>query len=125
MRNMPSSSDTSEQFVSEPLTPVTGSFEPAAMTRGEPGLPTGFIWRDRQYEVAEVLEAWKETGPCKSHGSEQYLRKHWWRIRTASALQMTIYFERQPRSKRQSKARWWLYTVTGHVIENNQDRPDG
>jgi len=105
--------DTSEQFVSEPLTPVQGCFEPGSMTRGEPGLPLRFIWRVEEYEVAEVLEAWKETGPCKTHGSEQYLRKHWWRIRTTCGLEMTIYFERQPRSKRQRKARWWLYTVAG------------
>ena len=103
----------SEEFVSEPIKPVAGTFEPAAMTRGEPGLPGRFIFRDKKYEVTEVLEVWKELGPCRSGGPERYLRKHWFRIRTGNGLIMTLYFERQPRSKRQNKMRWWLYTING------------
>ena len=103
----------SEEFVSEPIKPVAGTFEPSAMTRGEPGLPGRFIWRDKEYEVADVLEVWKELGPCKSGGPEKYLRKHWFRIRTGNGMIMTIYFERQPKAKRQNKKRWWLYTVIG------------
>jgi len=105
-----------EEFISEPIAPVAGSFKAAAMTRGEPALLAGFTWRDRQYAIAEVLEAWKETGPCRSGGGEQYLRKHWYKIRAGEGLRMTIYFERQPRSKSRSKARWWLYTI---------ERPEG
>ena len=100
-----------EQFVSEPIKPLQGTFDPAGMTRGEPGLPHRFLWRDKEYTVADVLEAWKEDGPCKSGSSEMYLRKHWFRVATEQGTDMTLYFQRQPRSKRQSKARWWLYTV--------------
>ena len=103
----------SEEFVSEPIKPVEGTFDAAAMSRGEPGLPGRFIWRDKEYTVADVLEVWKEQGPCESGGPEQYLRKHWYRIRTGDGLIMTIYFERQPRSKSQNKMRWWLYTIIG------------
>ncbi len=102
-----------EEFVSEPITPVAGTFDTTPMTRGEPALPGRFIWRDNEYAVAEVLQAWKELGPCKSGGPEKYLRKHWFRIKTKNCLEMTIYFERQPRSKRQNKLRWWLYTING------------
>lgn len=101
----------SEEFVSEPIIPVAGTFDAAGMTRGEPGLPARFTWREKEYAVADVLEAWKESGPCKSGGGEMYLRKHWFKIRTDDGLEMTVYFERQPRTKRQSKKRWWLYTV--------------
>lgn len=100
-----------EQFVSEPIQPVEGTFDPAAMPRGEPGLPHRFVWRDEEYTVAAVLEAWKEDGPCKSGSAEMYLRKHWFRVITEQGAEMTLYFQRQPRSKRRSKARWWLYTV--------------
>ncbi|UCC96867.1 MAG: hypothetical protein JSW66_13595 [Phycisphaerales bacterium] len=100
-----------EEFISEPITPASGTFETTAMTRGEPALPGRFTWRDREYAIADVLEIWKESGPCSSGGGEQYLRKHWYRIRTDNGLNMTIYFERQPRAKRQNKARWWLYTI--------------
>jgi len=100
-----------DKLITEPIKPVEGTFDTSAMTRGEPGLPDRFIWRDTEYQVAEVLEKWKELGPCKSGSSEMYLRKHWFKIRCTDGLEMTIYFERQPRSKRENKTRWWLYTV--------------
>ncbi len=100
-----------ENFISEIIKPVEGTFDTSAMTRGEPGLPKKFTWREKEYEVAEVLAVWKETGPCKSGSDEQYLRKHWYKIKTTDNSVMTLYFERQARSKGQSKARWWLYTI--------------
>ena len=100
-----------EKFISETIKPVTGTFDTAGMTRGEPGLPERFIWRDAEYAVADVLETWKETGPCRSGGPEMYLRKHWYKIRTADGLIMILYFERQARSKSRNKTRWWLYTI--------------
>ncbi len=102
-----------EEFISEPIKPVAGTFDSAAMTRGEPGLPERFVWRNTEYVVTEALKVWKETGPCKSGGPEQYLRKHWYKIRTECGLEMTLYFERQARSKSRNKTRWWLYTITG------------
>jgi hypothetical protein len=102
-----------EEFVSEPIQPIAETFDCAAMTRGEPGLPERFVWRSSEYTVAEVLEAWKETGPCKSGGPEMYLRKHWYKIKTTNGLIMKLYFERQARSKSRNKTRWWLYTVAG------------
>jgi hypothetical protein len=64
------------------------------------------VWRQQEYAVAEVLQAWKESGPCRSGGPEQYLRKHWFKIRTDNGLEMTMYFERQARTKRQAMNRW-------------------
>jgi len=106
-----------EEFISEPIQPVAGTFDAGGMTRGEPGLPERFVWRDAEYTLAAVLEAWKEDGPCRS-GGEMYLRKHWYKIQTTQGPRMTIYFERQARSKRHSKARWWLYTI------EREKRPD-
>ena len=100
-----------DKFISEPIKPLADTFETAAMTRGEPGLPDRFVWRDTQYSVAEVIEVWKETGPCRSGGPEKYLRKHWYKIRTADSQTMTLYFERQARSRGGNKTRWWLYTI--------------
>jgi hypothetical protein len=102
-----------EDFISESIKPVAGTFNLAAMARGEPGLPGRFLWRRKEYAVADVLEVWKEDGPCRSGSPEMYLRKHWYKIRTADGLIMTLYFERQARSKGQQKIRWWLYTVIG------------
>ena len=88
-----------EEFVSEPIQPVAGTFDTAGMTRGEPGLPQRFVWRDKEYTVAAVLEVWKEDGPCRHGSGEMYLRKHWFKIATEQGPQMTLYFERQARSK--------------------------
>lgn len=83
------------------------------MVPAGPVIPRRFEWRGRRYEVAEVLKIWKQDGPMKGGGTEMYLRKHWFRVRTRDGLTMTIYFERQARSKSQTKTRWWLYTVAG------------
>ena len=101
---------TAKRFISEALTPETSTSDVMRMAVGEPGLPRLFTWRGETLEVAEVLRAWKETGPC-SHGSgETYLRKHWFEVQTTHGQFATLYFERQPRSKR-SSPRWWLYTL--------------
>jgi phosphoribosylglycinamide formyltransferase-1 len=102
----------SRQFVSEPITPVAATMDARRMARGEPGLPGRFLWRDQEYEVAEVLEQWRETGPCKSGSDEQYVRKHWYRIRTTSGEEMKLYFERQARSGRERTLRWWLHSLS-------------
>ena len=100
-----------EEFVSEPIQPVTGTFDAAGMTRGEPGLPQRFVWRDTEYSVAAVLAVWKEDGPCRHGSGERYLRKHWFKIATEQGPQMTLCFERQARSKSQRMMRWWLFTI--------------
>jgi len=100
-----------EQFVGEAIQPVGGSSDTAAMTTGGPGLPRRFRWRGTDYEVAEVLDTRRELSSCKHGSSEQYVRKHWFRVRTAGGELMRLYFERQARSKRDIKRRWWLYSM--------------
>jgi len=98
-----------EQFVSASLEPV-GAYDTSRMARGEPGLPSGFCWRGVEHRVAGVVETWKESGPCSHGGSERYLRKHWYRIAMDDGSIWTVYFDRQARSTRDRKHRWWLYT---------------
>ncbi len=100
-----------ERFVSECIVPIKDSFLTSSMSTGEPGLPMRFRWRDTEYEVARILEKWKTTGNCRHGSSEQYVRKHWFRVETTDGTEMQIYFERQPRSKRNNK-RWWLATIS-------------
>jgi phosphoribosylglycinamide formyltransferase-1 len=100
-----------KRFVGEPIEPLTETADTRRLARGEPGLPRRFRWRGEEHEVAEVLEAWKQTGGCRHASGEQYVRKHWYRVRTAAGAEMTLYFERQPRSARQRAVRWWLHAV--------------
>jgi len=104
-------------FISEPLNPDAGTFDPARMAMGEPGLPAKFRWRDRELVVAELLEQWKEHGDCKHGSGERYLRKHGYRLRTADGLVIRIYFQRSfGRSSGRVISRWWL-----HSIENEPE----
>lgn len=97
-------------FVSEAIRPVAGSFDAAAMVRGEPGVPRAFDWRGRRWQVAAVEESWKTTGPCRNGSREKYVRRHWARVRTESGVTVTLYVDRQPRD-RKKRRRWWLFTV--------------
>jgi hypothetical protein len=90
------------------------------MAVGEPGLPWRFVWGGREHEVAQVLDRWKTTSRCRSGSDEQYVRKHWFRLRTTDGDQMTVYFERQARSGRERKARWWLYSVSRETGQAGQ-----
>ena len=100
-----------EELISEAIEPVAGTIGPEGMTRSEPSLPARFLWRGQEYAVAQVLATWKQTGPSKGGSSARYLRKHWFRIRTADGTEMKLYFQRQPGPGRQAKLRWWLYSV--------------
>jgi hypothetical protein len=96
-------------FVSEEITPVPGALEIGGMAVGEPGFPRRFRWGDREIGVEEILDRWKTTGEDRG---DVYVRRHWFRIRTADGETMRIYFRRQaPRPGRPARGRWWLYAV--------------
>lgn len=100
-----------EQFISEPITPAAGTFDPAGMARGEPGLPRCFTWRKDRYAVDEVLDQWV-TSQAEGGSGERYLRRHWWKLRTTDGAVMTLYCERQPKPGKAARRRWYLYTIT-------------
>ena len=100
-----------ETLISERIVPEKDSFNTRDMSGGSPGFPGQFTWRKREYVLDRVLETWRETSPCRHGADEQYVRKHWFRIATVNGPEMKIYFERQPRSGRELKKRWWLFTV--------------
>ncbi len=99
------------RFIGEPIEPVIETMDTRRMATGEPGLPRRFRWRGEEHEIVAVLEQWRQTGPCTSGSDEQYVRKHWYRVRTAAGAVMKLYFERQARSGRERKVRWWLHSL--------------
>ncbi len=100
-----------ERFVSEAISPVEGTGDPARMAIGEPGLPSEFVWRGRTVSVKSVLRSWRETGRCRHGSPEMYVRKHWYEVTTASDGTMTLYFDRHPRRKGRKAPRWWLFSI--------------
>ena len=104
-----------QRFICEPLTPVAGTADTTAMARGEPGLPKRFTWRGREYRVVDGGRTWKTTGPCTSGADVQYVRRHWYTIRTDPPMTMTVYCDRQSKDRKHPKARWWVYTIEGQT----------
>ncbi|MEI8341282.1 MAG: DUF6504 family protein [Verrucomicrobiota bacterium] len=100
----------SVQLVSESIEPVMQGGSAGDVIPGAPVMPAKFLWRGTEHVVGVVIETWKETGACTHGSGERYVRKHWFRIRTTRGDEMKIYFERKPRSGREVKKRWWLYT---------------
>lgn len=102
----------SSTFVSEPLTPLNASFDTHHMAQGEPGMPHQFRWRKQEWEVAEVLETWREHGDCTHGSGERYVRKHGYRIRTTTGLVLKIYFQRKyGKTQRKEVSRWWVFSI--------------
>jgi hypothetical protein len=100
------------ELISEPIEPLAGTFDTAAMARGEPGLPVGFRWRGRVHRIVELLAAWKKSSREGGVG-ELYLRRHCYRLRMDDGAIWEIYFTRQAQagpSRRAARQRWFLYT---------------
>ena len=98
-------------FVSEPLTPLDGSFDTALMAQGEPGLPHHFRWRKKEWHVSVILEKWKDHGDCTHGSGERYVRRHFYRVQTAEGPVLRIYFQRTFGRGRRTPCRWWIASI--------------
>jgi hypothetical protein len=100
------------EFVGEPIEGAAGTFDAAAMSRGEPGLPGAFVWRGVGYRIAERLDQWKGTAREGGRASgEVYLRRHYYRLGMSDGSVWTVYFIRQAAKSGSAKRRWFLYTI--------------
>jgi phosphoribosylglycinamide formyltransferase-1 len=108
-------------FVSERIRPVVATIDSRAMATGGPGLPREFTWRGKPLVIAQVLKAWRETGPCTSGSAEAYVRKHWFEVETSDGRKARIYFDRQARD-RDRTARWWLFSMEEPRHESGDSR---
>lgn len=101
------------EFVSEPIRPVGAARDTASMARGEPGLPSGFAWRGREYHVVRIEERWKASGTEGGRADgERYLRRHYYRLHVSDGSHWVVYFVRQARAGT-GRQRWFLYSIEG------------
>ncbi len=91
-------------LISEPIEPDVATIDPAALTRGEPELPSAFTWRERRYHVAAVERTWRTW---RLDRGDRYIDRHWWQILTATGERMRIYCLRHERTNR----RWFLFAI--------------
>lgn len=101
------------EFISEPVKPDKGTFDTAAMARGEPGIPDGFVWREKHYQITDLIDCWKES-ESENHtvSGEKYYRKRFFVVRVNTNEIMTLYALRHTKTGQSAKQRWWLYTIT-------------
>jgi hypothetical protein len=101
-------------FISEPITPVAGSFSTELMATGLAALPPAFTWRGRRYDIEECLEHRKVTSPegGGSPGKERYLRRQEFTVRLTDGSVAVLYVLRQaPGGGAAARRRWFLYTL--------------
>ena len=99
-------------LISESIMPHAGTSDAAAMGRGEPGLPTGFTWRDRSFDINEILESWKHSSRESSRtGADLYLRRHYYKLAMSDGTIWIVYCLRQVPRSGNPKRMWFLYTV--------------
>lgn len=112
-QTMERKAEAEAEFISEPIMPEPGGFDTAAMSRGEPGLPEAFVWRERRYEVVRLLDCWKDSvAENHSPSGEKYYRRRYFTVEVDTGDVMTIYAIRHKRSGVVKKGeRWWLYAL--------------
>lgn len=109
-----------EEFISEPIKPVAGTYDTGKMASGEPGFPAAFSWRGKAYHLKKIISQWRKATPCQHGSGEMYVRKHFFKIETESGDIMTLYFDRQvPRGGKAHDARWWLLSKEKTPIKSD------
>jgi len=108
------------EFVSEAIQPDPKRFDANAMASGLPGLPEGFRWRGRTFQIARRLGQWKQSGPeIGRYRGESYLRRHYYRLAMQDGAIWTVYFlrhaprrgPRKPVARLAAQQRWFLYAI--------------
>ncbi len=99
-----------ERFISEEIKPVPAALELSSRP-GEPALPRRFLWDGDEVTISLVHRTWKTTSACTHGSGERYVRRHWYEIETEDGIRMILYFDRKPASSRQTRKRWWLFSI--------------
>ena len=91
-------------FVSAAIAPSGEGFINAP-TRGEPPIPSAFLWNGRKLVVAEVLSRKRSL---KMDRGDAYLKRHWFELLTEDGARIEVYYDREAR---RGAAQWWLYAI--------------
>jgi hypothetical protein len=97
-------------FVGEAIAPEAGSFDPAVLVQGVPGLPTAFTWRHERIVVDAIVRTWRSN---KTDRGDAYLDRLWFEFTIAGGGSAVVYFDKH--AKRPGE-RWRLYTIEGNDL---------
>jgi hypothetical protein len=107
-------------FIAEPIQAI---FEKPPALEKKPGCPDRFVWRDEEFQIAEVLSEWHDylrrgrmaRNMTPPHAETAKKRGSWgvgqdyFRVRTDIGRIFDIYFDRAPRSSDHRKGSWFIY----------------
>jgi hypothetical protein len=107
------------RFIGEP---VEVYFHQQPALEKMPGPPDGFVWRDEDFPVVEVLSEWHDyrrrgrmsRNMRPTHASTATRRGSWgvgqdyYRVRTSNDRIFDLYYDRAPKSVDDRKGAWFL-----------------
>jgi hypothetical protein len=103
--------------------PIEVEFEVVSGLKKRPGPPIRFVWRERSYEVAEILAEWHRyvSQPIPGKRPRYYIRsaqregswgvgRDFYRVRTECGGVYVIYYDRRPKGP-EIDSGWFMYEV--------------
>ncbi len=93
-----------DPFSYRPLGVAPGSFDPMAMSTGEPGPPRRVEWDGRSLAVVHAARGRKTTGRDRGGSDERYITRHWYTLHLEDGTELEAYFDRRARVR---APRWW------------------
>ncbi len=113
--------------------PIQAYFSQAPMLEKIPGCPDGFTWRDRSYQIIEILGEWhnyerrgrmarnmkpEHAAAAARHGSWG-VGQDYYRVRVDTRQIFDIYFDRSPRDAIHRKGNWYIYRELEEQVESS------
>jgi len=105
--------------------PIEVEFEMVSGLKKRPGPPIRFVWRERTFEVAEILSEWHEYKGEEIPGQRPrfFIRsarregswgvgRDFYRVRTACGGVYVLYYDRRPKG-REIDSGWVMYEAEG------------
>lgn len=103
--------------------PIEVSYGTPPLLEKKPGCPDGFIWREDEFRVAEILSEWHDykrkgrmaRNVSPEHASSAEKRGSWgvgqdyYRVLTEDGRYFDIYYDRAPKDIDHRKGDWFMY----------------
>jgi hypothetical protein len=107
------------RFIGEP---IEAHFNQAPRLEKKPGCPDSFTWRDKTYQIVELLSEWHDyrrrgrmaINMRPEHAATAARRGSWgvgqdyYRVRTEQGQVFDLYYDRAPKDVDSRKGAWFL-----------------
>jgi hypothetical protein len=108
------------RFIDEP---IVVQFEQPPLLEKKPDCPDRFVWRDKTYEIVELLSEWHDYSRrgrmarnmtpehmvTALHRGSWGVGRYYFRVRTDTRQVFDIYYDRAPQNIEDRKGSWFLY----------------